>query len=135
MVGQGPGHQAEHAWDGGQVVDPVAGGPVKAIGLVEVILQTAEGVRVVVLAGDVLEALGECLPLGATLGSGPGNMGAELLVRPLGAGHPDHREPVVEDTAIGQPGQGGQDLAGGEVPGCTEDDQRRRWGLGKHRGE
>ncbi len=135
MVGEGPGHQAEHARDGGQVVEPVAGGPVEAIRLVEMVLQTAEGVRVVVLASHVLEALGELLPLGATLGSGPGNVGAELLVGPRGAGHPDHGEAVVEDTAIGQPGQGGQDLAGGEVPGRTEDDHRRRWGLGKHRGE
>ena len=111
VLGEGLGHQAEDARDGGEVVEAVAVGAVDLVGLVEVGLQLVEGVRVVVLAGDVPEPLGEVPPLGPAVRSGLGDMAAELLVGPRRAGHADDREPGVENTPVGQPGQGRQDLA------------------------
>ena len=133
VLGQRPGHQTEHTGDGGQVVEAVAPGPVVTVGLVQVVLQPSEGVRVVVLAGHVLEPVGQRLPFGAALGGGLGHVGPEVVVGPLGTGDADDGEAVVENPPIGQAGQSGQDLAGGEVPGCSEDDHRHRWGLGQHR--
>ena len=49
--------------------------------------------------------------LGPPSGVDSRHVGPELLVAPLGAGHADDGEAVVEHAAVGQAGQGGQDLA------------------------
>ncbi len=126
MGGQGPGDQTEDTRDGCEVVEAVPARAVHAIGLVEVGGQTGEGVRVVVLPGDVSEPFAERFPFGATVRGRVGDVRTELVVGPLCAGDADDREPVVEDPAVGEPGEGGKDLARGEVAGRPEDDHGHR---------
>ncbi len=135
VLGEGLGHQSEHARDGGQVVQTVPAGAVDLVGFVQMLLQPVEGVGMVVLAGDVLEPLGQGPPRRSALGGGLGHVGSELLVVPGGPGHPDEREPVLQHSPVGQAGQRGEDLPGGQVAGRAEDDQRHRRGGGEHRRE
>ncbi len=139
VVGHGLRHQAEHRRDGGQVEEAVAGGAVLPVGVGQLGAQGVERVGVGVLARHVGEAVDHGVPPGAGVGGGLVDGGPELVVRPLGAGHAHHGEAVVERPPVGQLGQGGEDLPGGEVARRAEDDEGdgRRLGedLGRaHRG-
>ena len=77
----------------------------------EHLLQLVEGRLLGVLARHVAEAADDLLPFRPGVGRRVEGGLAELLVGPLGAGHPDHREAVRERFVLGQRGDGGQELA------------------------
>jgi hypothetical protein len=55
-------------------------------------------------------------------------MAAECLVVPVVSRDAGHREPVGESAGGLQPGEGRQQVATGEIPGCTEHDERTNHG-------
>ena len=112
-------------WPGSRAGCPAV--PYFVVGLGQQLLQPVEGLGGGVLAGHVAEPLDQLAPLRSP-GVGHVLQGrlAELLVGPLGAGHPDHREVLGQPAAVGQVGQRREDLARGQVSGGPEDDQGQR---------
>ena len=120
-------HLGEKLRRHGQVVGPVAGGAALVVAAFASGGEAVEGVVVVEVALDELEALGEALPhvlveLGArAFVDSFAHVRLEVGLGPVAPPVADQREPARQKAAVGQIVDRRQQLLAGEVAGDPED--------------
>ena len=117
------GHLCKYVGHRGQVEGPVGTCPERFVDALQAGLQLLECVRVRVVAGNVGTVLDDLGPSRAGVGDRLGHQVLEAVVGHLGTGHADHGKSRRQQAPPREVFQGGQQLAGGEVPGRAEDHQ------------
>jgi hypothetical protein len=126
----------EKSWRDGEVEKLVAARVVLLIGVGDLLIQALVSLRVLKIAFDVIDALGEPGPDGGInfcrgiLGNFVGEMLPEGLRIEVVACETDDGELFGEQITGGEIAQGGNQLALGQVPGGAEDDHDAGSGYG-----